>query len=196
MVLKDIFMTYLYTLQHIWDKLSEIAKYPVSWIAGFFLFLMNAVAGGTIIIYIIILASIIDLCCGIAVSRKQGTYTRSDLMRQTVEKVTVYGLAMLIFLALDKYLIDHTSLSIALSSGLVGVIITLVETISFSASLLIVYPNNAFLRLLLKVLKSEIAAKLHIEESEVSSVLDSMVKKKNAKKQPRNKNGQFTKKNV
>ena len=157
---------------------------------------MNAVAGGTIIIYIIILASIIDLCCGIAVSRKQGTYTRSDLMRQTVEKVTVYGLAMLIFLALDKYLIDHTSLSIALSSGLVGVIITLVETISFSASLLIVYPNNAFLRLLLKVLKSEIAAKLHIEESEVSSVLDSMVKKKNAKKQPRNKNGQFTKKNV
>lgn len=189
-------MTYLYTVQHIWDKLLEIAKYPVSWITGFFLFLMNAVSGGTVIIYIIILASIIDLACGIAVSRKQGTYTRSDLMRQTVEKVTVYGLAMLIFLSLDRYIMDRTEFSLALSSGLVGVIITLVETISFMASLLILYPRNAFLRLLVKVLKSEIAAKLHVEESEVSSILDSMVKKKNSKKQPRNNKGQFAKKNV
>ena len=194
-ILYAIAMTYLYTVQHIWDKLADIAKYPISWIAGFFLFLMNAVTGGTIIIYVIILASFIDLGCGIAVSRRQGTFTRSDLMRQTVEKVTVYGLAMIIFLSLDKYIMDRTDFTLALSSGLVGVVIVLVETVSFLASLLILYPSNAFLRLLMKVLKSEIAAKLHVDETEVSSILDSMVKKHHSKKQPRNNKGQFTKKN-
>ena len=194
--IRSIAMTYFSTIQHIGEKLIEIAKYPLSWIAGFFLFLMNAVTGGAVIIYIIILASIIDLGCGIAVSRKRGTFTKSDLIRQTVEKVTVYGLAMLIFLAIDQVVADKTDFTWALSSGIVGVIITLAETWSALAALLIIFPDNVVLKFLEKALKSEIAGKLGVSEDEVSAILDSMVKKKNSKKQPRNAKGQFTKKSV
>ena len=189
-------MTYLNAINHIGEKLIDIARYPISWLAGFFLFLTNAISGGTVIIYIIILASIIDLCCGIAVSRRRGTFTKSDLIRQTVEKVTVYGLAMLIFLSIDQVVASKTNFTLALSSGIVGVIITLAETWSALAALTIIYPDNVVLKFLEKALRSEIASKLGVEESEVSSILDSMVKKKHSKKQPRNNRGQFTKKNV
>ena len=191
-----IAMTYLASAQHIFEKMFEILKYPVSWIAGFFLFLVNSVAGGQLIIYIVVLASVIDLVCGIAVSVKRKKFTLSDLMRRTVEKVTVYGLALLIFLCIDRLVMEGLNFNIALSSGIVGVLITLAETWSFLASLLILYPNNAVLKLLQKKLTGEIASKLDIEENEVSAALDSMVKKSRIKKQPRNSNGQFVRKNV
>ena len=162
---------FFHTIPHILDKMFEFAKYPAAWLAGFFMFIGNALVGGKLIIYVVVLATVIDLCCGIAVSVKRHKFTLSELMRQTVEKLVVYGLAIIVFMVIDSLIKSGTGFDIALTSGVVGVVIALTETWSFLAALLILYPKNPLLKLLQKALTGEIARKLDIEESEVAKIL-------------------------
>ena len=168
------------------EKIIELLHYPIVWISGFFLFVLDAVSGGKLIIYIVIIASVIDLICGIAVAIKRKSFARSDLMRQTVEKLLVYGLVLLVFLCIDHVIERETGFSTDLTSGLVGVVMTLTETWSFLASLLILYPDNPFLKFLQKYLIGELARKLGCNEDEVAAILAA-----SREKQPRKKNGQF-----
>ena len=108
-------------------------------------------------------------------------------MRLTVEKLVVYGAAMLVFLCIDKAIEAETSWEFGLTAGVVGVVIAMTETWSFLASLLILFPKNPFLRLFQKALIGEIARKLQCEEDAVESILKDARKSK----QPRAKNGQF-----
>lgn len=174
-------------LSKLWEKIGEILHHPVAWLSGFGLFVVDAVSGGKLIIYIVIISAIIDLVCGIAVAIKRKSFARSDLMRQTTEKLLVYGLVLFAFLCVDHVIEAETGLETDITAGLVGVLMTLTEAVSFTASLLIMYPNNAFLRMFQKALKGELARKLNCEESEVDKILA-----KSRKKQPRAKNGQFT----
>ena len=180
---------YIY-FSRIWEKLVELMHYPFAWLSGFMLFIADALAGGKLIIYIVIVAAIVDLICGIAVAIKRKEFTRSDLMRQTVEKLLVYGLVLFVFLCVDHVIERETGFQTDLTSGVVGVIMTLTESVSFTASLLIMYPNNGFLRLFQKALKGELARKLNCDETEVDKILAVSRKRK---KQPRDKNGQFAK---
>ena len=171
----------------VWDKFLDILHYPAGWFAGLGLFIADAVSGGKLIIYTVVIASIIDLVCGIAVSKKKKQFTLSELMRQTVEKLAVYGTVLLAFLCLDKVLAVETTLDITITSGLVGAIITMAEAWSFAASLLILFPKNAFLRIMQKALTGEIARKLGCETDEVDKILNTYRRKKPA----RNEKGQF-----
>lgn len=177
-------------LSRVWQKVVEILHYPAGWLAGFGIFVADAVSGGRLVVYTVIVASVLDLACGIAVSRKRGKFTLSELIRQTVEKLAVYGTVLLAFLCLDKLLAIETTLDITITSGLVGAVITMAEVWSFAAALLILFPKNAFLRLFQKALIGEIARKLQCEEDAVEAILKDARKSK----QPRGKNGQFVKK--
>ena len=174
-------------LSHLWQKVVEMLHYPAGWFMGLFLFVADAVTGGGLIIYLVVIATAIDLVCGIAVAIKRKNFAKSELMRLTVEKLVVYGAAMLVFLCIDKAIEEETTLEFALTSGLVGVVIAMTETWSFLASLLILFPKNPFLRLFQKALIGEIARKLQCEEDAVESILKDARKSK----QPRAKNGQF-----
>ncbi|MBO7684838.1 MAG: hypothetical protein J6V72_00545 [Kiritimatiellae bacterium] len=169
------------------DKQRILAADPVAWLSGFGLFVADAFSRGKLTVYMVIVACAIDLICGIAVSVNRKKFTRSDLMRLTVEKLLVYGCVMLVFLCIDGWIADKTDFTLALSSSLIGVIITLTESVSFTASLLILFPRNLFLRLFQKMLKAELATKLGVDEGEVDSVLAQSRKSK----QPRTRNGQF-----
>jgi len=177
-----------------WHKIVEMLHYPAGWFLGLFLFVAEAISGGWLMIYLVVVATTIDLGCGIAVSIKQKNFARSELARLTVEKVLVYGAALLVFLCIDKAISSETNFDFNLTSDLVGVVITMTESWSFLASLLILFPKNPFLRFFQKALIGEIARKLQCEESEVEAILKESRKKKDAKKQPRAKNGQFVKK--
>jgi hypothetical protein len=113
-----------------------------------------------------------DAGWGIAVSVKQGKFTLSELARQTVVKLAIYGCALTVFVGLDKMA------NITLTASIVGSIIVLVEFWSSCASMLILYPHMAVLQLLKKHLTGEIASKLNIEPSDVENALKSMQKKK------------------
>lgn len=175
-------------LTRIGDKLHEIVNIPLAWISGFGLFVLDALTGGKLIIYIVILASTIDLICGIAVAIKRKEFTRSDLMRRTVEKLLVYGLVLLVFLCVDHVIERETSFTTDLTSGFVGVLMTLTESVSFTASLIILFPNNNFLHMFQKSLTGELASKLNCDEAEVEKIL---AKSRRAKRQPRGKDGRF-----
>ena len=177
-------------LSHLWQKVVEMLHYPAGWFMGLFLFVADAVTGGGLIIYLVVIATAVDLVCGIAVAIKRKNFAKSELMRLTVEKLVVYGAAMLVFLCIDKAIEAETSWEFGLTSGVVGVVIAMTETWSFLASLLILFPKNPFLRLFQKALIGEIARKLQCEEDAVEAILKDARKTK----QPRGKNGQFVKK--
>jgi len=179
-------------LTHVWQKVVEMLHYPAGWFIGLFLFIADAVSGGRLIIYLVVIATCIDLCCGIAVSVKQKNFARSELMRLTVEKLVVYGAALLVFLCVDKAIEAETDWEFALTSGVVGVVITMTEAWSFLASLLILFPKNPFLRLFQKALVGEIARKLQCDEEAVEAILKEARKKK--VKPMRNEKGQFVSK--
>lgn len=176
-------------LSHLWQKVVEMLQTPAGWLVGLFLFVADAVTGGGLIVYLVVIATAVDLVCGIAVAIKRKNFARSELMRLTVEKFLVYGAVMLVFLCVDKAIEEETTLEFALTSGLVGVVIAMTETWSFLASLLILFPKNPFLRLFQKALIGEIARKLQCEEDAVEAILKDARKTK----QPRGKNGQFVK---
>ena len=175
-------------LQSVWTKFMDVIQSPAGWFTGLGLFVADAVTGGKLVIYTVVIASVIDLACGIAVSNKKKQFTLSELMRNTVEKLTVYGMVLLAFLCLDKVLSVETTLEITITSGLVGAVITMAEVWSFAASLLILFPKNAFLRLMQKALTGEIAKKLGCEVEEVETILNTY---RNKRKPARNKKGQF-----
>ena len=184
-------MQYLITLlSHIWERFLEIARTPLAWVTGMGLFLADALAGGKPIIYIVTLAVIIDLICGIAVAIKRKRFAKSELMKQTVEKLVVYGAAMLVFLGIDHVIEQKANFTMDITSGLVGSIIAMTETWSFLALLLILFPDNPFLRMFQKMLTGELARKLGCEEKEVGKILKNSRK---VKAQPRAKNGRFAK---
>ena len=179
-------------LQSVWLKQMDIMQSPCGWFAGFGLFVLDALTGGKLVIYTVVIASIIDLACGIAVSQKRKQFTLSELMRNTVEKLAVYSAVLLAFLCLDKVVASETTLDLTLTSGLVGAVITMSEAWSFSASLLILFPKNSFLRLMQKALTGEIAKKLGCEPDEVEALLKEY---RAEKAQARNSKGQFVSKN-
>ncbi len=166
-------------------------QYPWAWLAGFGLFIAEAVSGGSLIIYLVVIATAIDLVCGIAVAIKRKNFAKSELMRLTVEKFVVYGAALLVFLCVDKAIENETSWDFALTSGVVGVVITMTEAWSFLASMLILFPKNPFLRMFQKALVGEIARKLQCEEEAVEAILKDA---RGRRKPARDAKGRFVKK--
>lgn len=177
-------------INHVWDKIVEIFQYPITWFGGLGLFVVDAVSGGKIVIYMVVISATIDLMCGIAVAHKKKEFTLSELMRQTVEKLVIYGLALLVFLCVDSAIEAEIGFQIDITSGIVGVLITLTEVWSFTASLLIIFPKNPILRMLQKQLTGEIARKLGCEEDAVTEIMNASRKEK----QKRGKDGRFIKK--
>lgn len=177
-------------INHVWDKIVEIFQYPITWFGGLGLFVVDAVSGGKIVIYMVVISATIDLMCGIAVAHKKKEFTLSELMRQTVEKLVIYGLALLVFLCVDSAIEAEIGFQIDITSGIVGVLITLTEVWSFMASLLIIFPKNPILRMLQKQLTGEIARKLGCEENAVTEIMNASRRMK----QKRGKDGRFIKK--
>lgn len=156
----------MHIVYHTLHKLYGILQTGWGWIAGASFFMMDYFAGHKFIIFLTVAVTLIDAFWGITVSVVKGRFTLSELARLTVAKLAVYGCALFVFVGLDK-MIDTV-----LTASLVGAAIVLTEFWSSCGSMLILFPNFLFLRLLKKSLTGEIASKLHISEDEVKSVLE------------------------
>ena len=139
------------------------------WIVAGILFLLDFIAGHELAVGLVVAVTLMDAIWGITVSIKRKKFALSELARLTVEKLAVYGCAMLAFIGLDKMV------GMTLTASVIGAAITLVEL--WSASMLILFPNFLFLKLLRKALTGEIASKLGIEPEEVEAVLASAEQK-------------------
>lgn len=155
---------------HFFQKLVCIFQTVSGWLTGLCLFFVEYFAGHKFVVFLVVSVTVMDAIWGIAVSVRQGKFTLSELARLTVAKLAVYGCAMFVFVGLD-----HIAGTI-LSAAIVGTLIVLVELWSSCASMLILFPDFLFLRLLKRALTGEIAAKLHVDVSEIDRIL---VDKKN-----------------
>lgn len=153
-------------LEHLIQKLCAILGTGWGWLVGAVIFIMDYFAGHSFIVFLVVAVTLMDAFWGIAVSIRQGRFALSELARLTIAKTAVYGCVLFVFVGLDK-LADTV-----LTTALIGSTIVLVEFWSSCGSMLILFPNFLFLRLLKKALKGEIASKLHISEDDVDKVLD------------------------
>lgn len=156
---------------HSTSRLGLILQNKGGWFLGAGIALAEYFAGHSFVVFLVVAVTLIDAAWGIAVSVHQGQFTLSELARQTVAKIAVYGSAIFVFIGIDKF-IDST-----LTASIVGAAIVLVEFWSSCGNMLILYPNFLFLRLMKRALVGEIASKLHISEEEVMEMLE--VKPKN-----------------
>lgn len=152
-------------ISHCFSKLATLSCTVYGWVLAIITVIIDYFSPHALVIKLVVAATILDAVWGIAVSIKEGKFTLSELMRNTVGKLTVYGSALIVFIGLDKI----TDLTI--STKIVGAAILLVELWSSSASMLILYPDFPFLRLFLKALQGEIAAKLNIPVEDVEKAL-------------------------
>lgn len=151
---------------HSIGKLGSILQSKWGWMLGAGIAIADYIAGHSFIVFLVVAVTLIDAVWGVAASVHQGRFTLSELLRLTVSKLAVYGCALFVFIGLDKF-IDST-----ISASVIGACIVLVEFWSSCASMLILYPNFLFLRLLKNALIGEIASKMHKTEEEVKELME------------------------
>lgn len=152
-------------ISHCLSKLTALVQTAYGWLLAFITVIIDYFSPHAVVLQLVVAATILDAIWGIAVSVKEGKFTLSELMRNTVGKLTVYGSALFVFVGLDLFT-EST-----ISTKIVGAVIMLVELWSSSASMLILYPDFPFLRLFQKALQGEIASKLNIPVEEVQEAL-------------------------
>lgn len=151
---------------HSISRLGSVLSTSWGWATFAALAVMDYISGHSFVVFLVLAATIIDAVWGIAVSLKQGEFTKSELARLTIAKFAVYGCAMFIFIGLDKF-VDTT-----ITASIVGALIVLVEFWSSCGSMLILFPNFLFLRIMKKALVGEVASKLKISEEEAMELLE------------------------
>lgn len=149
------------------NKLTDALSNLGGWIVATTALLMEYIYGHGTAIYLVLVLVIIDMILGIRVSHRRHRFTLSALARETVSKIEVYGLTILVFIGVDALLPDI----ISVTTEVVCALIILIEFWSASASLLILHPDTPLLRLLQKKLTGEIASKLDVEPEDVDDIL-------------------------
>lgn len=159
-------------ITHFLSKLGHILQTVQGCLAAFGLIIIDYFAGHTFVITLVTATTLIDAAWGIAVSIHNGEFALSELARLTIGKLAVYGCAVFVFVGLDRF-IEST-----ITASVVGAAIVLVEFWSSSASMLILFPDFLWLRLMRKALIGEIARKMNATEDEIKEMMEAHDKKR------------------
>lgn len=112
----------------------------------------------------VFIAIILDAVFGITVSVRNGGFALSKLMRVTLFKIFSYGAALLLVMLAERLLHDTGLVGIKVAAGWA----LACEFWSMSASILIIWPEAAFFKIMRKQLHGEMQAKLG---TDIDSVL-------------------------
>lgn len=158
-------------------KLCDALTTVWGWIIILASLIMEFIGGNDLAVLLVLLAVILDAVWGIYVSVRRGKFALSELGRDTIGKLAVYGTALFMFIAVDKILLGDT----VLTTSVVSALIILVELWSTSANMLICFPNLPFLKLMRHALKGEIARKLDVDPEKVEEILNDKQNENNKK---------------
>lgn len=104
----------------------------------------------------VIVAVIIDAGFGIGVSMKNGKFALSKLGRVTLFKISAYGAALVFCFMAEKLAHDSGFVTVKIAAGWA----LACEFWSTSASILILWPEATFFKIMRKQLRGEMEAKL------------------------------------
>lgn len=105
---------------------------------------------------VVLIAIVLDAIFGVTVSIKSGGFVLSKLMRVTTFKMFSYGAALVMIYLAERLVHDSGFIGIKVAAGWA----LACEFWSMSASILIIWPDAYFFRILRLHLRGEIAAKL------------------------------------
>lgn len=105
---------------------------------------------------IVLVAILLDALFGILVSIKNGNFFLSKLGRVTILKITSYGAALVVVFMLEKLAHDVGFIGVKVAAGWA----VACEFWSMSASILILWPEAYFFKIMRRQLKGEISNKL------------------------------------
>ena len=154
-------------INHILNKIQMILSAASGWISLLGTIVANFFAGCKLSVSLVLLLVFLDLGWGIASSIKRGAFARSELARESVSKFAVYGCCIIASVALDKLI----GITFSISTISICALIMLVEMWSMAGSMLIVFPNMPFLKIIRPILLGEIANKLGVSVDEAKQYL-------------------------
>jgi len=155
-------------ITHFFNKIQMILSTESGWLSLMGMMIANYFAGYRLSVSLVVLLVFLDLVWGIASSIKQGSFAKSELARDSISKISVYGCSIISFIAIDKLV----GIGSGITTTIICAVIMLVELWSMIASMLIVFPNMPFLRVIRPVLLGEIANKLRMSEDDVKKYLE------------------------
>lgn len=150
--------------------------------------LFNFFAGYKVALIVVLMAILFDMIWGVAAARKRGKFMRSELLRDTVNKVAAYATALVMVMLIENLafgsheMMSNEGTHSRFIVDIVATVIAAVEFWSICGNILIVYPNAVFFRLLKSPLIGEIARKLKMSEDQVKEIFEEQDKKKSDKK--------------
>ena len=173
-------------MKSIYDVISAIIERfdsMISTLGGFIcavlIALFEFLAGYKVAIGVVFAAVLLDMVWGIAAARAQKRYTRSELMRDTITKISAYGAAILMTALMENLIAGSHTIGNNEGAGMrwavdiVAFVISCVEIWSMSGNILIVRPNSVFFKIIRMSLVGEIARKMNVPEEEVKKVFQS-----------------------
>lgn len=146
----------IFVFRQIWELICRAGGHVWTWLVAVLSFFVSLIAPEWYCFAVVGTAIFLDAIFGIAVAHKKRIFALSRLLRITVMKVASYGTCLLVVLMIER---------LAHESGFIGVKLAAAwaaacEFWSISASILIIWPEAVFIRLLRKQLKGEIEHKL------------------------------------
>lgn len=145
----------------LFSHISEVLKKVGSSLYGWFLAISSSIcaffATEKYCFYVVLTAIMLDALFGTIVSiyKKRG-FALSKLGRVTTFKILSYGASLVMVFMVEKLAHDTGFVAIKIATGWAAAC----EFWSMSASILIIWPDAPFFRIMRRQLKGEIAAKL------------------------------------
>ncbi len=155
------------------DKLQKIISTLWGWAGSLIAFILTWLVtwiGDTreMCVYLVLAAIILDLIWGIASSAKRGSFAMSIGFTKTCIKLAVYMSILTIVVIAEKALSDNWDIMFRLASS----VLIVAEAVSIFGHILIIKPDTPVIKLLWKVLKSEVAKKLNIEVKDIEEYIN------------------------
>jgi len=105
---------------------------------------------------LVLVMILLDAVFGLSVAVKQGNFALSKLGSITLFKISAYFAALVFTFMVEKLAHDQGFIGVKVAAGWAAIC----EFWSMSASILIIWPNAPFFRIMRRHLKGEIASKL------------------------------------
>lgn len=154
-------------ITRMWEKFQHIFTHMWGWVSLALITLFNYFQSALYIYYSILAIIIIDAVLGIIVSKKKGTFILPYLGRETSWKILFYTLLFFAIHIFETTFGSEMNIGLLLAFSVAGIF----ELISILANGLIIKPDFALFKALLKYLKGEVARKLRISENDVEECL-------------------------
>lgn len=149
-------------LSSLWGWVGSCAAFVFTWLVTWL--------GDTreMCLFLVLAAVMLDLIWGVISSHKRGTFAISIGFTKTVIKLAIYVSILALVAFAEKAISDDWDLMFRMASS----VLIIAEAVSISGHILIVKPDTPVIRLLWKILKSEIAKKLDIDVKNIDEFIN------------------------